>query len=256
MGSNGTSPRRVIGHMVVRNELDRYLKHTLGWLRQLVDTLVVYDDNSTDGTAGYLQETCVPLAVRPPAVPSFMNDEGKFRQAAWHAMENLAHPEPGDWVLVVDADEFLVAQDPSTAYSRVRHLLTTEIDRAATHGKTAVTFQVAEVYDPKPTQIRIDGFWGTILAPRLVAWQPNARFRPKTQGGGAVPAIAPGTDQIATDLALLHYGYARSVDRHTRYDRYNGTAGHNPRHVQSINGRPELRPWCGMQVPHPMKATP
>lgn len=238
--------RRIIGHMVTRNELDRYLNQTLAWLQdELVDDVVVYDDQSDDGTWEYLEAQDVQAARRPDHVPSFLDDESRFRHAAWQAMEAAAHPIEGDWILCVDADEFLVTEDGE----RVADELDDTLSHCRSAGRLAVNFNVREVFgfDDDTFLVRKDAYWGGITACRLVRWRPGATFEACPQGGGSVPNAWSDWRFIARNLSLLHLGYARVEDRQTKYDRYIGGRGHNPTHIASILRPGRLVAWTGTE---------
>lgn len=235
--------------MVTRNELGRYLHDTLTWLADLTDNRVlVCDDQSTDGTADYIRnELRLPVVVRPDNVPPFSEDESAFRGASWHALEEAFGLSTDDWVLAMDADEFLVDRSCHGTLETVR----AAIARAVTAGETTVTFTVAEVFgeDADDPVIRTDGYWGHIQACRLVRWRPGGRFHPRVEGGGSVPSNWPKTRITNGELAILHYGYATPEDRSVKYQRYRSIRGHSPAHVNSINKPPALRRWLGMPPP-------
>lgn len=250
-----STPRctRIIGHMVTYNEMGRYLSSTIRWLRDVTDVQYVYDDRSTDGTYGHIQRAGVPVRQRRPGDPSFTEDESVFRANAWQAMEAHHRPSPSDWILCVDADEFIVAPRPD----ETSLTLTETIERHMRSG--AVTMHVNEVFgfDGQVPLLRVDGFWGQILACRLVRWRPNAQFPPRHEGGGSVPAdwtIGAGS---TGNLTIMHLGYARTSDRAAKHARYSATDGHNPRHIASILEPGTLVRWEGLEVswhdgrPHP-----
>lgn len=244
MESPGTSPLRLTGHMVVRNEMDRYLPETLAWLAELTDgRVLVYDDQSTDGTAAYVSGERLPLAVRPDDVPSFADDESACRQAGWQALERAFLFTAEDWILAVDADEFLVTPDARHGLEDVRQSLA----RAAT-ADSAVIFPVAEVFDETEDGplVRTDGYWSNITATRLAKWRPDGVFHPRREGGGSIPSNWPRPTAIDPGLTLLHYGYARPEDRNAKAMRYRSSSGHNPVHIDSITRPPRLVKWNGM----------
>jgi Glycosyl transferase family 2 len=244
---------RLIGHMVIRNELERYLTTTLPWLTKLCDGQVaVYDDQSTDGTLDYAQSLNICVARRQDAIPSFTKNEGIFRWAGWQAMERALSPRAGDWILAVDADEILVSKtvgaDPTLV---VTQLYETIAEAEALRQRTA-TFRVAEIFGFDgmgwPLE-RTDGYWGAITAARLARWQTQGIFEARQEGGGSLPSAWPRATTVETRLELLHYGHATSEDRTTKHERYRTGTGHNPQHVASILTVPTLRHWAGMRPP-------
>jgi glycosyltransferase involved in cell wall biosynthesis len=233
--------RRLIAHMVTRNEAGRYLDCVLAALQPHVDDIHVYDDLSTDDTPLLAASHGAWVTRRPPIVPSFLVHEGAFRQAAWQAMEHAVLPCPGDWVLCIDADEVLVAPDG----------LVPAIDAAG--GCASVVLPIPEVYslgDGGQVLIRTDGFWAGLEAPRLLAYQGGGLFRSAPLACGATPTYP--YDHVQSRLnqgaQLLHLGYLDPLDRIDKHNRYAGRTGHSAAHVGSILGRPTLVAWSGPAV--------
>lgn len=239
----------LIGHMVIRNEMGRYLADSVPWLAELTDgRMLVYDDQSTDGSAAFVAQDCrLPLVVRPEWSPSFEEDESLLRQAAWWALERSLSPTADDWVLVIDADEFVVDTDPAGDVMSVRDRLA-----AATIAASAVTFRVAEVFgvdDNEWPMLRTDGYWNQILAARLTKWRRDGFFHPRKEGGGSIPSSWPKASFTTKGLAILHYGYTTPEDRKAKYERYRYGKGHNRVHIDSIQRTPSLTRWVGMNPP-------
>lgn len=240
-----TRTTRIIGHMVVRNEIDRYLRTSVAWLRDITDQVFVFDDRSSDGTYQWLRDQRIPVLQRPIAGSSFAENEALFRGRAWRELEHLVRPTLNDWVLCIDADEFLVAE-PRTDVGPTRELITDNIQRALHAGHDAITFPVREVFgfaaDHTP-MVRTDGYWGMISACRLVRCVDTGTFGVQREGGGSIPA-GWADPYLADRLAILHLGYARDADRRAKHARYSTAgSGHNPRHVASILQAPTVKPW-------------
>jgi glycosyltransferase involved in cell wall biosynthesis len=242
---------RLVVSLVVHNERDRYLLSFLEWHRPVWDELFVYDDRSTDGTVDLCKRYTDKVFVRPDHQPSFLEHEGKFRRYAWQTMANELELQEGDWVLSLDADEFLVEVD--RRYNLVRGV---ERMTKLAEGRNSVSIHIPEVWElGEPPLVRTDGFWGGMRLPRLCRYLEDDRFigqsakhpDPKPMGCGSIPAYAYRNPLIDDTLKILHFGYAQEVDRHARYDRYTGLTdhGHNKKHISSIVGRPTLEPWRG-----------
>jgi hypothetical protein len=239
--------------MVTRNEMDRWLTSTLPWLCELCDgNVAIYDDRSEDNIETYAGEHGVSFLRRPKGMPSFTNNEGDFRWAGWMAMERAFYPRQGDWILAVDADELLVTNQAGCGAGEVRLLLADAIGEAEEHDQVSISFEVAEVFafdDMGWPLVRTDGYWGGITTCRLAKWQPQGVFEPRKEGGGSLPSAWPRAFNAHEHLELLHLGYARPEDRIAKHSHYQATTGHNPQHVESILGHPDLRYWIGMRPP-------
>lgn len=244
---------RIIGHMVTRNEMDRWLTSALPWLMEICDgNVAIYDDRSDDAIEAYADKLGTSFLRRPSTMPSFRNNEGDFRWAGWMAMERAHRPRQGDWVLAVDADELLVTNQAGCGADEVRLLLADAIGEAEEYDRSSISFEVAEVFgfdDMGWPLVRTDGYWGGITACRLAKWQPQGVFASRKEGGGSLPSAWPRAIDTHKHLELLHLGYARPEDRIAKHARYRNGTGHNPRHVASILGRPDLSYWVGMRPP-------
>lgn len=216
----------LVAHLVVKNEANRYLHDCLVALSEYVDHTHVFDDKSTDETPFLADRLGAEVHVRGDGEPSFLDAEGEFRQAAWESMGDRS----GDWILCLDADEFLT-NDPAPYAA----------------GMSKV-FHVEEVFDVKNgiPQVRVDGYWDQITAARLVPWVRDSVFPRSGMGCGSLPkGLSKGPFETIQEPRILHYGYAEAKDRESKYQRYVSKPGHNPRHVRSILGRAELKSFDG-----------
>ncbi len=231
--------------LVAHNEADRYLDAVLASLP--TTSIHVYDDRSTDDTVFIAIARGAVVTTRSPMVSSFVEHEGRFRQAAWHAFEHALCPQDGDWVLAVDCDEFLVAPGDVT------EAVAGSIAAAESMWASAVRLPIPEVFEVRSDgpHVRKDGYWDTQSAPRLFRYRRGGSFEPKVMACGSQPTYVDRGFAIESQgLALAHYGYATAVDRRAKYDRYMAMAnhGHNPAHIQSILGTPVVRP-LGLPAP-------
>jgi hypothetical protein len=238
---------RIFGLTVGRNEAHRYLVSMLQHHLAIFDDVFFYDDRSTDETADIAAELNCSGLVRPPHIPSFTENEGDFREDAWFSFETAERPHPGDWVCVVDCDEFLVSDygaDPSLVRDTLEKVIT------AAGMSVAVNLNIPEVwgYDEDDTPlIRVDRLWNTIHAPRLFAYRPGGQYAQGHFGVPAVPSYVMGSPWFTTDLLnLMHYGYAESSEWAGKYERYVGHTGHSNAHVESIMATDKiLQRWDG-----------
>ena len=234
---------RLLGHMVTRNEGDRYLRQALRSLRMVCSDVAVFDDASTDNTVDIALQEGAYVECRDDDEISFAEHEGRFRQLAWEWMERDLKPEPGDWILSLDADEVLVTDDgdPGIIYK----ILT---QTAAAHPEIqAVRMKIHEIWALDPPLERVDGFWGAIEGARLFRWSPGAKFEDRALGCGSGPGgpMAGGDVRLGA-VRIGHLGYVRREDRADKYGRYAGRPGHSTQHVKSILTEPTLVPLDGM----------
>lgn len=230
---------RIVAHLVTHNEADRYLAACLDSIRSYADAIVVFDDRSTDDTPAICATAGAHVVTRPDDVPTFLEHEGRFRAAAWRTLAD--HAEPGDWVLAIDADEFLVPFTGGHLAELIRYEIAgahSLIDGLAVHKH--------EIFDPGPPPlVRLDGWWGQITAVRFARWDGRSEFINQRFACGAVPLTVQSTI-VVQNFSMLHYGYARQEDRVERHARYTGTPGHDRSHIDSIITTPRGRQWDGV----------
>lgn len=226
---------RIFGLTVGRNETLRYLRPMLAHMVPMFDTHFFFDDQSEDDTANVAREAGCVVLRRPDGCPSFLEDEGLFREHAWHTFESVVQPTSDDFVLVVDCDEVLVSwtsSDPATVRQYIEHF-------SGFAPLDAFDLYIPEVFgfdeDGCPL-VRMDRLWNTIHAPRLFRYRPGGSYS-SGLGAPAVPhyvMMQMGKWGQPSQLSLMHYGYAQASDQAYKYGRYNGQGGHSNEHVQSI----------------------
>lgn len=230
--------------MVLKNEVNRYLQACLRWNCTWWDELFVYDDQSTDGTVGVCSPYTDNVIVRPDDAPSFLEDEGGYRSAAWAAMEDRCEPTEEDWVFALDSDEFLVGPGRPAYHRDLKSLAA----RAVEEGHQSIELQIPDIWDLDEMMVRKDGYWATMARPELIRYEPEWKFRNKKMGCGSGPEYSfVNPMRTGVDVTLLHFGHAVPEDRQERYDRYTALPnhGHNPKHINSIISGPALEKWEG-----------
>lgn len=230
---------RILGLTVGRNESGRYLESMLQAAGETLDDLFFYDDQSTDATP-VIAAQYATLETRPHQVPSFIENEGRFRYAAWEAFENAMQPTSEDWVLVLDCDEVLVGGHGLCTRHALEHVI-----GGSRFGVIMLNIPEIFGYEEQVPLIRTDRLWNTIHAPRLFRFRPNGRYVMGDLGVPAVPTYAMGQFEDTDFLYLMHYGYADKRDHRVKYERYRGKLGHSNAHVNSIMEIPTLEPWTG-----------
>lgn len=236
---------RVFGLVVTKNECERYLQSCLQWHIPILDGVLLYDDQSTDGTAGVAVAAGVAgYTTRPDSVPTFMEHEGKFRQDSLMALEERFSLQTGDWVIVIDTDEFFASDVDERAD------LMDVVREAERTGCKSVRIPRPELWSLDPALERIDGYWGSIKCTRLFRWEPGGHIQDIPMGCGNEPTYINSAKvyDAKHSLRLFHVGYVHEADREEKYSRYNSLSnnGHNDQHIQSILARPQLRPIYGV----------
>lgn len=232
--------RRIFAVMCVRNEAHRYLQSSLAWNAGCWDELFVFDDQSDDQSAK-IASRFGHVLLRDDREPSFLEHEGQFRSAGWAHFEKIMLPNEDDWIIALDADEFLLPNSKRGLHSLAR--------KALENGRSSVAIHVPEAWDNHwCVQIRMDGFWNENWNPRFCSWKPNSEFNDRPMGSGSTPAYAwENPLRTAPEVELLHVGYIDPDERHERYLRYMAhPEGHNPQHINSIIETPTLGQWGGL----------
>lgn len=242
---------KLAASVIVRNELDRYLVPFLAHLLAFVDEVRILDDGSTDGWTDLLldyNEALRPewnldldrLHVLRADESAFWQDEGAARQ---RLLDWTLEGEP-DWILSIDADEFV------SDGAALRALI--ETPPAAVY---SLAMQEVWQADDDCLCVRQDGGWRAHPIPILwrvpgsTVLEHDARGERKWRI--ADRKVAPGREPIAVrDLArfgsrhvlpsgvdVLHFGWACEADRaarHARYVEHDGGRYHNSAHLASI----------------------
>lgn len=223
--------------MPVKNEAERYLWDTLGRLRELGVRTLVCDDSSTDDTLLIAEEVGVAVSERPLGIPSFLQHEGYFRQWCWTEIPKHFDVSEGDWIVSIDADEFLTG------------LLGNLLDQEDASDVTALKVRSIEIWGQEDGFLyrRVDGFWNHIEHTRFARWQDRTPLFPdRKMASGCVPMYATKNVVFAPWVNILHFGYMRTEDRREKSARYTEHSfGHNPRHVESILHNPKLEQYKG-----------
>jgi glycosyltransferase involved in cell wall biosynthesis len=237
---------RIIGSIVIKNEIDRYLEKCILHAKTFLDEIFVYDDRSVDGSAQLCADLGCNVVTRPFELPSFIEHEGQFRYGAWRSFEETMKPDNQSWVFSFDADEFMV----TTIKGDIRQVLDKTIFKARKSAATGVMLHFPEIFKIENNELfyRVDGFWNTIKGPRLFAYKPNASWKNKSMGCGSEPTyVANGKFINQNNLKVLHLGYAKDEDKKSKYERYSSLEqhGHNNSHIESIIKTPILKKWEG-----------
>lgn len=212
----------IYGLMVVRNEASRYLQAALAHAASYLDRIIIFDDQSDDETREIASEFG-DVVIRPDHISSFVENESEFRQHAWSIFEDNCSPTLDDWILAIDADEFLIADNPRESlfhYSQTASL--------------GVSLRIPELWSIDPPLVRVDGYWDRNSSPRYFRYMPGGTFAGRRMGSAAFPTYVRH-DLIAEDVEILHVGYLNEDDRVVKYNRYTSISeGHSSTHIESI----------------------
>lgn len=156
---------RVVAISCVKNEgdiIEAFVRHVAAF----VDQLVVLDNGSTDETAGIL------CSLKYEGIPLEIVEDPSLGHWHWkrmtHLMKDYAIKEYGaDWIIPLDADELIVAQDPIT----FRAALENHSQPLKIRWKTYVPDSSDDIYESNPV-LRIrhrlveeDKIWKKIVVP-------------------------------------------------------------------------------------------
>ena len=225
---------RLIVSYVTKNETDRWFQASLENAASFADEIFVYDDKSDDDTVDLAFKYTSNICVRWEDETPFMENESEFRSNGWKAMEEMLELSKDDWILSLDADEVFVGN--------IREWISL-VDGINKPNHHAINVPIPEVWSLNPARCRMDGFWNTCSAPRIVKYKPDWNFIKKEMGCGSVPSYAfKSPFKNTVQGRIYHLGYANKADREAKAARYQGkdNHGHNQKHIDSILKRPKL----------------
>lgn len=165
---------------------------------------------------------------------TFLDHEGRFRQAAWWMMEEQLAPDTDDLIVCIDADELIVD------HASVRRV-------AKEYPGQRIGWLFHHMWNS--THYRVDSLWKPSIAWIAIPYRASGSFVDRPLASGREPTYAlqiPRVEQAAGPL--LHYGYAMEKDqkmKHERYRRLDGGKYHQKAHLDSIIRKPVLEEWKG-----------
>lgn len=223
---------RIFTIIPVKNEQHRYLESCIADLKHEVDEIFVWDDGSSDDSVSIAEEAGALVARREKDAPSFMENESEFRADMWKAFSNLTDVTEEDWVLALDADEFLAGP---FVYQTLLRLTEKDITYA---------FKFLEIFEISNDKAfkRTDGYWDRIFNPRFFRFKNDLKWPNGKMGCGSVPSYALKQQiEVVRDIRIMHLGYTSKKDRKEKYQRYIKKPGHNLDHIKSILTTPDLQ---------------
>lgn len=212
---------------LLRNERGRFLDDWLVEATRAADEMVLLDNGSDDGTYEALVEQ-LPHAQLKRDGRDFAADEPALRERLWEMARKVARP--GDWVLSLDADEFL---------TEGLHAVRDELGRAA--GGIAV--RLCDMWSP--THFRVDGMWSPAGMPILFEFRDEPWGHPPARGlhRPRLPAYAGRLRWRNVPAQMRHRGWERDELRRAKHAYYMARSeGTNLDHARTIMDAPTLEP--------------
>ena len=213
---------KLIVGSIVGNEKNNYLQRWLENVSEYADLHCIIDDCSIDGTEEILKQyynkgKCV---VHRNKTSMFKDNEPQLRNQLWEMIRS--HANEGDWVIIVDADEFYVN-------------LKDKKDELMNVDENVIAFRLLDLWNE--TQYRVDGYWSPYF---------HRMFRFKDwpfaiEGEGLHKPCVPqwvinSKNVYMSEVRCLHYSYLRDEDKKRKYDFYmkNVKDKFNLNHARSI----------------------
>lgn len=181
---------------------------TIKHYQQFCQRIIIYDNFSTDNT----REICEALGceVKPFGIAGVLDDREytKLKNNCWKGSK-------ADWVIVVDADEILWADNILDQLNKLRKL---KFGMISTQG-----WQVVSQYVPRESWLEITNGFIDENYSKFVIFDPKAVKEMNYVHGChiAKPVNSLCTTNNNPGFILLHYrnvgGYQRLIDRHKLY---------------------------------------
>lgn len=202
---------RLIAITIVRNEENNYLRPWLKNVSKVADYHVFLDDASDDNTPeiirAHLKRHPGELHCRTTSL--FRENEPKLRNELWEYVRAVA--KSGDWIWVVDADEFYDS-----------HMLRLKSELLSNKHPNAQVAKVSCLDMWTSTDYRTDGYWSPVGTDTRLIRYHDVEFG-ETGTSLHMPPYPASTD-IASNIPVwipkIHFAYLRDCDKKRRYDFY------------------------------------
>lgn len=202
---------RLIAITIIRNEENNYLHDWLKNIAQIADYHIFLDDASDDTTpeivARHLESHRGELHRRKTSL--FRENEPALRSELWEYTRAVARD--GDWILIVDADEFY----DDKIIRLKRKLLKNKYPHAE-----VVKVSCLDMWNQY--EYRVDGYWSPAgTAVRIIRYH-NVPFG-ATGTSLHLPPYPASTDITKNQkifIPIIHTAYLRKSDRIRRYKFY------------------------------------
>ena len=223
--------------VILRNELHRYLAPCLDHLLAFCDEIVIWDNGSTDGWEETLRARWpVEDNSRVKVISDEDADSGTSSMFVNHAAARQqlcvrTVASGADWILAVDADEFITDG----------WALRERLDLAGSRvGAAGICLMEVWQADEDELRIRQDGGW--VEHEVKLCWRPAFTPPPhvivdRGPATGRTPESVNRALDVSACVGLLHFGWvkeAERIDRHHRYVVADGGRFHQSAHLDSI----------------------
>ncbi len=202
---------RLIAMTIIKNEENNFLRPWLKNISSIVDYHVFVDDASTDNTPQIVREHLqnYPGQLHCRKTSIFRENEPALRAELWEHVRHIARP--GDWILIVDADEF---------YDE--HILTAKKKLLANKYPNGDVLAVACMDMWTAQSYRCDGYWSpTNKDIRLIRYYDTDFGASSTELHQPPYPISTNTKKrIKLYVPKIHFAYLRKSDRVRRYNFY------------------------------------
>ena len=233
---------RLTSCTLTRNDKDRYLPEVLENLSKFVDSMIILDDCSDDGTWEWLVDCNVKhlysnkLAIYRMDEPTFYSNELKIRKRMWDLTKE--HMNPGmfrEFIIINDSDEIIPEQD----HYKVKEFIDDPNSVVA----------ISDLFNMwSEDEYRVDGAWAPINSKRrLFAYRDSDEWLyERAFACGEVPKYVYDSSCRQTGIRIKHLAYSKEEDRirkHKIYMEVDGGKYHAKWHLDSIIQQPTLEKW-------------
>jgi glycosyltransferase involved in cell wall biosynthesis len=237
-GSDPLTNARLVALVAVRNG-EEDLPGCLESLARLADAVVALDDGSTDGTRAILDaHPLVETVLANPRRETYEGwDDAENRNRLLEAAAALAP----DWVLVLDADERIDADDAAA----LRTFVDTEAEPGHAYGMRVYRMiGDLEHYDTAELWVY-----------RLFPFVPGDRFPSERLHYVPVPTSIPRENWVRTTIRIQHLSSLTEARRRARYAKYveaDPELAFQPDYENLLRAPGALRPWAARPADLPV----